>query len=37
MKQHSILDVLAALPLCAIGYYLAYRKTPKRAKCKVHK
>ena len=37
MKQHSILDVLAALPLCAIGYYFAYRKTPKRAKCKVHK
>ena len=37
MKQHSILDVLAALPLCAIGYYFAYLKTPKRAKCKVHK
>ena len=37
MKQPSIRDVLAALPLCAIGYYFAYRKTPKRAKCKVHK
>ena len=37
MKQHSILDVLAALPLCAIGYYFAYRKAPERAKNKVHK
>ena len=37
MKQHSVLDVLAALPLCAIGYYFAYRKAPKRAKSKVHK
>ena len=37
MKQHSILDVLAALPLCAIGYYFAYRKAPNRAKNKVHK
>ena len=37
MKQHSVLDVLAALPLCAIGYCFAYRKAPKRAKSKVHK
>lgn len=32
MKQHSVLDVLAALPLCAIAYYFAYRKPPKRAR-----
>ena len=32
MKQHSALDVLAAIPLCAIGYYFAYVRKPKRAK-----
>ena len=32
MKQHSVLDVLAALPLCAIAYYFAYRKPSKRAR-----
>lgn len=25
MKQHSVLDVLAALPVCIIGYILAFR------------
>ena len=30
MKQHSILDVAAAIPLCAIGYYFAYVRTPKK-------
>ena len=32
MKQHSVLDVLAALPLCAIAYYFAYRKPLRRAR-----
>ena len=32
MKQHSALDVLAAIPLCAIGYYFAYVRKPKRTK-----
>lgn len=33
MKQHSILDVLAALPVCALGWWIAYKKSrssPKR-------
>jgi len=34
MKQHSVLDVLAALPLCAIGYYFAYVHKPKRTRAK---
>ena len=25
MKQHSVLDVLAALPLCAIAYPICYK------------
>ena len=24
MKQHSILDVLCALPVCALGWWLCY-------------
>ena len=28
LKQHSILDVLAALPLCLSGYYIVFRKRP---------
>ena len=32
MKQHSILDVAAAIPLCAIGYYFAYVRTPKKSR-----
>ena len=35
MKQHSVLDVLAALPLCAIGYYFAYVRTPKKSRAAV--
>ncbi len=30
LKQHSVLDVFAALPLCAIGYFLFYRKKKAR-------
>lgn len=26
MKQHSILDILAALPICALGHFLYFRK-----------
>lgn len=26
MKQHSILDVLAAVPLCLLGHYLCYQR-----------
>lgn len=26
LKQHSILDVLVALPICAVGYAFVYRK-----------
>ncbi len=26
VKQHSVIDVAAALPLCAIGYYLCFAK-----------
>lgn len=28
LKQHSILDVLAALPICIVCYYLVFRKRP---------
>ena len=35
MKQHSILDVAAAIPLCAIGYYFAYVRTPKKSRSAV--
>lgn len=30
MKQHSVLDVAAALPLCLAGYALCYMKNPPR-------
>lgn len=30
LKQHSILDVFVALPICAIGYFLCFRQS----KCK---
>lgn len=26
LKQHSVLDVLAALPICFIGYWIVYKK-----------
>ena len=35
MKQHSILDVAAAIPLCAIGYYFAYVRTSKKSRAAV--
>ena len=35
MKQHSVLDVLAAIPLCAIGYYFAYVRTLKKSRAAV--
>lgn len=28
LKQHSILDVLAALPLCGAAYWIVYKKNP---------
>lgn len=30
LKQHSILDVLAALPICALSYWLCYGKRGKK-------
>ena len=33
--EHSILDVAAAIPLCAIGYYFAYVRTPKKSRSAV--
>ena len=36
LKQHSILDVLSAIPICAVGYIAVYRDkigvTPNRIK-----
>ena len=32
MKQHSILDVAGALPICALGWQLCYKKRPNRQK-----
>ena len=29
MKQHSILDVLCALPVCALGWWLCYGRTER--------
>ena len=29
LKQHSVLDIIAALPICGIAYYLAYVKEKK--------
>jgi len=29
LKQHSVLDVLAAIPICLIGYFAVYRKKGK--------
>ncbi|MGN1059843.1 MAG: phosphatidic acid phosphatase [Clostridia bacterium] len=30
LKQHSVLDILAALPLCFVGYVIAFRDLPGR-------
>ena len=39
MKQHSILDVIAAVPLCVLGHYVAYRLAdePSRVSAKKSK
>ncbi|MBQ2725171.1 MAG: phosphatase PAP2 family protein, partial [Clostridia bacterium] len=29
LKQHSVIDVMAALPICAAAYLICYRKTPR--------
>lgn len=29
LKQHSVIDVFAALPVCAVGYWFGYRKKDK--------
>ena len=31
MKQHSVLDILAALPICFIAYLVCYRRAPRAA------
>ncbi len=30
MKQHSVIDVLTAIPICLIGYYLYFRKEKRK-------
>lgn len=32
LKQHSVLDILAALPLCLIGYWAVYGRHKKRSR-----
>ena len=32
MKQHSVLDVLCALPVCALGWWLCYGRTRRRCR-----
>lgn len=32
LKQHSVLDILAALPICAAAYFLVYRPKTKNTK-----
>ena len=36
MKQHSILDVLAAVPLCLLGHYLCYQRADEPSTAAVH-
>lgn len=33
LKQHSLLDVAAALPICAVAYGICYRKGAKKGTC----
>lgn len=33
LKQHSVLDILAALPICYIAYRLCYRPRRQKLKC----
>lgn len=30
LKQHSVLDVVAAVPICFIAYWIVYRKEPEK-------
>ena len=30
LKQHSVLDVVAAIPICFIAYWIVYKKEPKK-------
>lgn len=32
LKQHSVLDVLAAIPICVIAYFIVYKKRAKKTK-----
>ena len=36
MKQHSIIDVLAAVPLCLLGHYLCYQRADEPSTAAVH-
>ena len=31
MKQHSVIDVIAAVVLCAVGYVVCYRLIPEKS------
>ena len=31
LKQHSIIDVIAAIPICAIAYWLVYKRKDKKS------
>ncbi|MFR9206812.1 MAG: phosphatase PAP2 family protein [Lachnospiraceae bacterium] len=38
LKQHSIIDVFCAIPVCVVGYFCAYHLIPKwTEKRKLHK
>ena len=30
LKQHSVLDIVAAVPICFIAYWIVYKKESKR-------
>lgn len=30
LKQHSVLDIIAALPICAVAYYISYCREPRK-------
>ena len=34
LKQHSVIDVMAALPICAAAYRICYQKTPRNTDSK---
>lgn len=36
LKQHSILDILAAIPICVIAYLMVYRRTGSEKLCGKH-